>query len=153
MRRLSAIVWQQGWESRRRQEGASRRREGGGVAVIAEGLWVVAVNEGRIAGHGGGLTGQRFACQCGWVDIRWELFVGEVRVWNEGTPHAVVAGQHVRACREQQLVITVATEGSTHHSLEMWRVKSYLASEQMRTEYSSLPANTNNIRCQVKILT
>lgn len=100
---LSTERRQQGGEGRWRQEGTSRAGEGGGAAVITKGLWVVAVDEGGVAGHGGGLAAQRLTTQCGRIDVRGELLGGraEVRVWDEGTPHAVVAGQHVRPCRQQ----------------------------------------------------
>lgn len=103
MRGLSAIGGQQGREGRWRQEGSSRGGEGGSATVITEGLWVVAVNERGVAGHGGGLAAQRFTPQRGRVDVGGELLGGraEVWVWDERTPHAVVAGQHVRPCGEQ----------------------------------------------------
>lgn len=102
MRGLSDVAWQQGRERRRGQEGASGAGEGGGAAVLAEGLGVVAVDERGVSAHGGGLAGQRLPRQRGGVDIRRELLVGEVRVRDEGTPHAVVAGQHVGAWKEKE---------------------------------------------------
>ena len=99
MRGLSAVGGQQRREGRRRQEGSSGGGEGGGAAVVAKGLRVVAVDEGGVAGHGGGLAAQRFPPQRGRVDVGRELLVGEVRVGDEGTSHTVVTWQHVRACR------------------------------------------------------
>lgn len=80
MRGVSAVAGQQGREGRRRQEGSSRGGEGGCAAVIAEGLWVVAVNEGGVAGHGGGLAAQRFTPQRGRVHVRGELLGGRAEV-------------------------------------------------------------------------
>lgn len=102
MRGLPDIARQQGRERRRGQEGASGGGEGGRAAVVAKGLWVVAVHERGVSAHGGGLARQRFSRQrCG-VDLRRELLVGEVRVRDEGAPHAVVAGQHVGAWTENE---------------------------------------------------
>lgn len=91
---------QQGREGRRGEEGSSGAGEGCGAAVIPKGLRVITVNEGGVAAHGGGLAAQRFAPEAGGVDVGGELLSGrtEVRVGDEGTPHAVVAGQHVGAC-------------------------------------------------------
>ena len=115
MRGLSVEGRQQGWKGRRGQEGSSRAGEGGGAAVITKGLWVVAVNKGGVAGHRGRVAAQRFTPEAGGVDVRGELLGGwtEVGVGDEGTPHAVVAGQHVRPCREpatHQTFITAAAQ-------------------------------------------
>lgn len=100
---LSTEGRQQGWEGWWGQEGSSRAGEGGSAAIITKGLWVVAVNEGRVAGHCRGLTAQRFTREGGGIHVRGELLGGrtEVCVGDEGTSHAVITGKHVRPCREQ----------------------------------------------------
>lgn len=96
---VSRKRWKYGRQSGAREEGGPPGGEGR-VPVLPKGLSVVAIYEGRIARHGGGVAGQGLAPQGQRVGLCWKLFAGmaDLCVGHKGSSHAVVTGKHVGAC-------------------------------------------------------